>query len=353
MDEREISRPAAQGVPATASRPPVARPSPAPPPGAGLRAQRPPAAVAPRPGVTATAAAVAGARTTPRRPETAAFAVPPRERQRGGLLRWMWPGSPVVPLTILMVLSAATAAGLPYYLLDLPHRMRSPLHRWLKPSGTIGQAAGFLALALFAFMWLYPLRKRARFLSGAGPMARWLDVHILVGLAVPWVAALHASWRFEGLIGLGYVAMVIVSLSGVVGKYLYARIPRSRAGVELTLEQVDSERRELAARIAGALAITPAEVERTLAEFATVDRGAGVLRALAAMATADLRGGAAGAPPDRDEPGAAHARRDAPGVPLLARRAPPRRHHRDGGRAHPRRRRDRDGDDLAWLEVVS
>jgi hypothetical protein len=201
----------------------------------------------------------------------------------------MWPGSPVVPLTIITVLLTIGTVGSSYYLLPLRARVRDPLHAWLKPSGIVGQTAGFVTLALFLFMWLYPIRKRSRLLAGRGAMSGWLDVHILAGLTIPWVGALHAGWRFEGLIGLGYAAMVIVCVSGIVGKYLYARIPRSRAGVELSLEQVESERSALVTRIAAALGVPAQEVQRTLAEFAPAEASRGTFGALLAMATADIQ----------------------------------------------------------------
>jgi hypothetical protein len=58
--------------------------------------------------------------------------------------------------------------------------------------------------------------------------------------------------------------MFLVSLSGIVGRYLYTRIPRSRSGLELTMEDVANERRSLITRIAAATGIDPARVERSL-----------------------------------------------------------------------------------------
>ena len=109
--------------------------------------------------------------------------------------------------------------------------------------GTIGQSAGILALLIFVFLWLYPLRKKYRALAFTGSVARWLDVHILAAIGLPLLLAIHASWRFEGIVGLGYFAMLIVCASGVVGRYLYVRIPRSRSGVASTREEVATERR--------------------------------------------------------------------------------------------------------------
>ena len=129
--------------------------------------------------------------------------------------------------TILTLLALVNVAGAPYYRLSVAERVRSPLHAWLRPSGVVGQSAGILALAIFVFLWLYPLRKKYRSLAFTGSIARWLDVHILAAIGLPLLIAVHASWRFDGVVGLGYFAMLVVWASGVVGRYLYVRIPQA------------------------------------------------------------------------------------------------------------------------------
>jgi len=156
-------------------------------------------------------------------------------------------------------------AAFPYYTAPLARRVRDPWHAWLRPSGAIGQSLGLAALGLFLFLWLYPLRKRLGRAKALGSLPRWLDVHIVAGLLVPFVAAMHAGWRFEGLIGLGYASMFVVCLSGFVGRYLYVHIPRSRSGVALTLEEVALERRQLLHDVASATGIPVPEIERRLA----------------------------------------------------------------------------------------
>jgi hypothetical protein len=172
-------------------------------------------------------------------------------------------------LVLLALLVAANLAGLPYYRLSQAERVRSPLHAWLRPAGTIGQAAGVLALLLFLFMWLYPLRKKFRWLAFTGSIARWLDVHIAAGLCIPLLGAMHAAWRFDGLIGLGYFSMMVVVLSGVIGKYLYARIPRGRSGLEMSLEEIQTESRVLLKYVASTTGMPLEEVERILAPRST------------------------------------------------------------------------------------
>jgi hypothetical protein len=160
-------------------------------------------------------------------------------------------------LVCLVPLLLITVLGWSYYGASVAERLRSPYHEILRPSGPIGLSAGFLAFGLFAFLWLYPMRKRLGVKRFLGPVPRWLDVHIVAGILMPVVAAVHAGYRFTGLIGLGYFAMLVVALSGVVGRYLYLRIPRSRAGVELGREQVSSERRDILAKLIESTQLDP------------------------------------------------------------------------------------------------
>jgi hypothetical protein len=201
-------------------------------------------------------------------------------RKAGGQRVW---------LTVALAIPAvATLWGLPYYAAGIAERVRSPLHALLKPSGTVGQAFGVAGLLLFLFLWLYPLRTHARWLAFTGSAGAWMRVHAVVGIALPFLVAVHASWHFRGLIGLGYAAMVLVSLSGLVGRYLYARIPRARTGVELTREEVSGQRRTLVTEIAAALGRDPREIESALEELVVPARGTGARAAVRRLLTDDL-----------------------------------------------------------------
>jgi hypothetical protein len=113
-------------------------------------------------------------------------------------------------------------------------------------------------------------------------------VHTIAGLSLPLLGAVHAGWRFDGLIGLGYLAMLVVCLSGLIGRYLYVRIPRSRTGLELSLDEVTSERRALVTRISAATGLDPVGIETALAIDPEPHANLGPLRAIARMAQNDL-----------------------------------------------------------------
>jgi hypothetical protein len=196
-------------------------------------------------------------------------------------------GRRVATPLLLALLLAASLPGLPYYLAPAAIRLRHPLHAWLKPSGLIGQSAGILSLLLFLFLWLYPLRKRVPWLRGLGRLPAWLDVHIVAGLAVPIVGAIHAGWRFSGLIGLGYVSMLVVSLSGIVGRYLYGHIPRGLDGLELGRGQIEARKRELVARIARRLDLDEPRIAQELDAALVTPQPRGFVEAVGALAASD------------------------------------------------------------------
>lgn len=158
---------------------------------------------------------------------------------------------------VLGILYAAAFAAMGHYLYEGWSYYRTPLlerphHEqfWdLKPGGLYGHSFGVIGSALMLVMLLYSVRKRAKPLRRAGAVGAWLDFHIFCGIVGPLFVILHSSFKVQGLVALSFWSMIAVALSGVVGRYLYRQIPRTRAGDELTLAQVEAEVRELSARL--------------------------------------------------------------------------------------------------------
>ncbi len=188
----------------------------------------------------------------------------------------------------IAILLAGTAAGSEYYFIPVADRVRSPLRGWLGPTGYVGQSAGILALLIFIFLWLYPLRKKYRQLAWTGMMSKWLDVHVAVALVLPFLAAIHAAWRFNGVIGLGYWSMIVVCLSGIVGRYLYVHIPRSASGLELSAEEIAAERKELMIEVAATSGLPAAQVDAVLRSDPSPIEGVGFAKSLFLMAKDDI-----------------------------------------------------------------
>ena len=85
----------------------------------------------------------------------------------------------------------------------------------------IGVAAGLALLALFG----YPLRKRVAATRKLGPARAWFAAHMALGIAAPLLAILHSRLSFGSVNAtVAFTCMALVAASGIVGRFLYARI---------------------------------------------------------------------------------------------------------------------------------
>jgi hypothetical protein len=91
---------------------------------------------------------------------------------------------------------------------------------------------------LFLMIFLYPLRKRIQWLGRIGSARHWLDFHVIAGLTAPVLIAFHASFKFRGIAGVAFWIMLSVAISGVIGRYIYAQIPRSLSSAELSFKEL-------------------------------------------------------------------------------------------------------------------
>jgi hypothetical protein len=169
------------------------------------------------------------------------------EAERGHRLRVL-----LAWLAALAVVLVIAGYGLDYYTLGSVERPLSPKHDLLKPSGTIGMKLGLFGVLLFFLIYLYPLRKKWGWLARQGNSRHWLDFHIVLGTTAPAIIAFHASFKFGNIAGMAFWSMLCVTLSGFVGRYLYAQVPRNLNAAELSLKEMrdteESLRQELAAQ---------------------------------------------------------------------------------------------------------
>jgi hypothetical protein len=152
-------------------------------------------------------------------------------------------------LLALAGMLALLVYGFAYYWSSPEQRALSPKHAYLKPSGAIGLRLGMFGVLLFLFIYLYPLRKKWAWLGRQGSSRRWLDFHVLLGLVAPVVITFHSSFKFSGIAGIAYWIMVVVALSGVVGRYIYAQIPRSLNFAELSLQEAQEQSQRLGTQL--------------------------------------------------------------------------------------------------------
>jgi hypothetical protein len=156
-------------------------------------------------------------------------------------LAWM------LALAVVLVIAGY---GWDYYALSAAQRPFSPKHQLLRPSGTIGVKLGMVGVLMFFLIYLYPLRKKWGWLGRMGNSRHWLDFHIVLGTTAPLIVAFHSSFKFGNIAGMAFFSMLMVTLSGFVGRYLYAHIPRGLSAAELTMKEIQEKEEALSKELA-------------------------------------------------------------------------------------------------------
>jgi hypothetical protein len=161
------------------------------------------------------------------------------------------PAHAFLALAWLVVAAGTLLWGIDYYLTPLPERPYSALHETLKPSGIIGLGYGVVGgVMVFVGVALYSLRKRVRFLARFGKLKNWLTFHIFLCTLGPYLVLLHTSFKFGGLVSIGFWSMMTIALSGLFGRYVYVRIPKAINGHFLSLQAIEEEKQGLLETIA-------------------------------------------------------------------------------------------------------
>ena len=180
-----------------------------------------------------------------------------RRSVSGHAARW-WTAA----IAVGVLIAGTGIYGADYYGLAWAERASSLKHPVLRPSGTIGLRLGMFGVFLFVCLYMYPLRKRWRWLAQFGKTKNWLDFHVLFGISAPLVITLHSSLKFQGIAGVAYWLMIAVMASGVVGRYLYAKIPRRLNSAELSLADLEQSAMELTRELEKQPVLSSADIAR-------------------------------------------------------------------------------------------
>jgi hypothetical protein len=124
-------------------------------------------------------------------------------------------------------------------------------HFWgLRPIWSLihlaGHNAGWCGAASMALSLLIIPRKKKWFTLGS--MKLWYRLHVVLGLTGPLLIILHAYGKYHGFGGLAFLCMWLVLMTGIIGHYLYRRLPeevqvRSRERRKLLESLADVEAR--------------------------------------------------------------------------------------------------------------
>jgi hypothetical protein len=88
-------------------------------------------------------------------------------------------------------------------------------------SGLVGHGIGILGFLLMLVAEIaYTWRKHPE-RAGPWPLRRWMQAHVFAGIVGPYLVLLHTAFEFRGLAGVLTLAMLVVVVSGVLGRYVY------------------------------------------------------------------------------------------------------------------------------------
>lgn len=124
--------------------------------------------------------------------------------------------------------------GKDYYTAPMVERIYSDESALYGTTGTLGLLCGAIAMLLFLSNFGYFLRKHVRLLDRVGTLRLWLDWHIASAFIGCGYVALHANFEMRNwIVRVCVYALVIVIITGLIGRYLLRYVPRTATGRQL------------------------------------------------------------------------------------------------------------------------
>lgn len=115
-------------------------------------------------------------------------------------------------------------------------------YRYLQAETGFGYLLGIIGGSLMLVLLLYPLRKRWRVLRGWFNLQSWFRLHMVLGVLGPLCILLHCNFRLGSTnSSVALIAMLLVSSSGLIGRYLYGKFHYGLYGGQVELRQLKAD----------------------------------------------------------------------------------------------------------------
>ncbi len=113
---------------------------------------------------------------------------------------------------------------------------------WYSAEAGVGYAFGIAGFSLMALLLLYPLRKHWKPMSRLFAIRYWFQMHMIFGVLGPTLILFHANFSLGSLnSNVALFSMLLVALSGLVGRYVYTRIHRGLYGEAIVYQDLARE----------------------------------------------------------------------------------------------------------------
>jgi hypothetical protein len=169
------------------------------------------------------------------------------------VLRWSWRAAIAILSGMIILLAWLVANGGMY-----------------KPGDDIGYNLGLVGGLMMLSLLLYPLRKRIRFMDHFGSMKGWFRYHQVAGILGPSMVLFHSTFRIGAMNSrVALYAMLLVTLSGIVGRFIYRHIHRGMYGHHLTMRDAEDDLKKSAEDVRSVFAEYP-HIEEQIKDFRTM-----------------------------------------------------------------------------------
>ena len=111
-----------------------------------------------------------------------------------------------------------------------------------KPGDDIGYNMGLVGGVMMIFLLLYPLRKRIPFFENLGVLPSWFKWHMIFGILGPALIVFHSTFHINSVnAAVAMVCMLLVSGSGIFGRFFYTKIHHGLYGRQTTVNELKAE----------------------------------------------------------------------------------------------------------------
>ena len=110
---------------------------------------------------------------------------------------------------------------------------------WFTAERGLGYALGITGGVMMLLMLLYPLRKNWKVMSGVLRVKDWFRAHMILGILGPTAILFHCNFNLGSTnSNVALFSMLLVVLSGLIGRYVYRQIHHGLYGSQVTYKEL-------------------------------------------------------------------------------------------------------------------
>ncbi len=111
-----------------------------------------------------------------------------------------------------------------------------------KPGDEVGYNIGLAGGLMMLTLLFYPVRKRIGFMRNWGLLPKWFKWHMVFGILGPALIVFHSTFTLRSVnASVAMLCMLLVSGSGIFGRFFYTKIHNGLYGRNTTFQQLQDE----------------------------------------------------------------------------------------------------------------